>query len=188
MKTQESLVDLGEAAIRSRGYGGFSYADIARDAGIRKASIHHHFPAKSDLGLAVLERYSERLQTALADIEATSRTGGDALRGAIALYRAALGDGERMCLCAALASDIVAISPEMRTSLQSANEMTARWFESILLRGRRDRTITVGGDPAEEAVAILAQLQGAQLLARAATAVEPFDKATVTLSGRIGRL
>ena len=187
MKTQESLVDLGEAAIRSRGYGGFSYADIAREAGIRKASIHHHFPAKSDLGLAVLVRYSDRLRTALGDIEATSRTGGDALRGAIALYRAALGDGDRMCLCAALASDILAISPAMQSALQSANEMTASWFESILLKGRRDRTITVGGDPSEEAQAILAQLQGAQLLARAASSIAPFDRATATLNARISR-
>jgi len=28
----------------------FSYADLAKSVGVSKASIHHHFPAKEDLG------------------------------------------------------------------------------------------------------------------------------------------
>ncbi|KAE9771026.1 TetR family transcriptional regulator, partial [Escherichia coli] len=31
------------------GYKSFSYADLAERVGIRKASIHHHFPGKEDL-------------------------------------------------------------------------------------------------------------------------------------------
>ncbi|WP_436718796.1 hypothetical protein [Escherichia coli] len=27
---------------------GFSYADLEKEIGIRKASIHHHFPRKTD--------------------------------------------------------------------------------------------------------------------------------------------
>ena len=80
MNTRDHLVDLGEAAMRQNGYGGFSYAHLAKLAGIRKASIHHHFPAKADLGLAVLDRYADRLITALNDIKATSRTGAQALQ------------------------------------------------------------------------------------------------------------
>ncbi|MEL7519278.1 MAG: TetR/AcrR family transcriptional regulator, partial [Pseudomonadota bacterium] len=74
MSTRDILTDLGEVAIRRFGYGGFSYADLARDAGIKKASIHHHFPAKADLGLAVLERYAQRLKETLEAISATSAT------------------------------------------------------------------------------------------------------------------
>ena len=49
MRTQDRLVEIGETLMRQRGYGGFSYADLALKAGIRKASIHHHFPTKDDL-------------------------------------------------------------------------------------------------------------------------------------------
>ncbi|HIE19064.1 TPA: TetR/AcrR family transcriptional regulator, partial [Candidatus Bathyarchaeota archaeon] len=35
------------------GYGGFSYSDLSKALGITKASIHHHFPSKEELGLAV---------------------------------------------------------------------------------------------------------------------------------------
>ena len=59
MNTRTSLLDSAEQAVRQRGYNGFSYADLAREIGIRKASIHHHFPTKADLGLALIERYNQ---------------------------------------------------------------------------------------------------------------------------------
>jgi len=187
MNTQEQLLDLGEALIRARGYGGFSYADLASEAGIRKASVHHHFPKKGDFGLAVLDRYSDRLAIALGDIAATSRSGAQSMTGAIKLYRDALDQGERMCLCAALAADSSLLTDPMRTMLKRANAMTVDWIEQVLLTGRRDRSIAVSGDPAEEAVAILAQLQGAQLVARAAGDPTLFDKSISTLAARLHR-
>lgn len=39
------------------GYKSFSYADLAERVGIRKASIHHHFPSKEDLVHAVVQEY-----------------------------------------------------------------------------------------------------------------------------------
>ena len=43
--TAERIVHEARNLIMTRGYNGFSYADIAEAVGIRKASIHHHFPA-----------------------------------------------------------------------------------------------------------------------------------------------
>ncbi len=39
----ERLMDLAEAHIRDRGYGGFSFRDLAAEVGIKSASVHHHF-------------------------------------------------------------------------------------------------------------------------------------------------
>lgn len=50
-------MDVGLTLVQERGYNGFSYADIAEAIGIRKASIHYHFPSKQDLVQAVLLRY-----------------------------------------------------------------------------------------------------------------------------------
>ncbi|MFN2100174.1 TetR/AcrR family transcriptional regulator [Altererythrobacter sp. MF3-039] len=185
--TPELLLDLGESAIRSRGYAGFSYADIAREAGIRKASIHHHFPTKLVFGLAVLDRYADRLARALNDIESRNRTGAMALSQAIELYRSALGGGDRLCLCVALASDRELVGEEIRQVLNRANRMVITWLEQILLKGRRDRSISVGGDPATDAISLLAQLQGAQLVARAAGDPSVFENATTTISARLSR-
>ncbi|NVE94544.1 TetR/AcrR family transcriptional regulator [Altererythrobacter lutimaris] len=186
MSTQEQLVDIGETLMRERGYGGFSFADLARETGIRKASVHHHFATKADFGIAVLIRYAERMR-ALLEMFANSRSGGQALYKLINLYREMLSDSEHLCLCVALAGDRTILSERMHAVLAQTNAATASWIESVLLTGRKDRSISVGGDPAEEAWAILAHLQGAQLLARAAGEVEQFDKALVTLMTRINR-
>lgn len=185
--TVEKLLDLGETAMRSRGYAGFSYGDIALEAGIRKASIHHHFPTKLAFGRAVLDRYADRMAESFRAIDGRCRTGAHALSEAIALYRDALGTGDRMCLCAALAADTLLVDSEIRMLLDRANRMTIDWLEQVLVRGRRDRSISVGGDPRLEAVSILAQLQGAQLVARSAGETAMFDTAMSSVTARLSR-
>lgn len=185
--TRGTLVDLAEKAMRARGYDGFSYADIAREAGISKASIHHHFPAKADLGLAVLDHYCDRLAHVFDEILVSSRSGAQALGEVIRRYREALHDGSSMCLCAALAAESAVIARPMLDILDRANDMVAERIAQILLLGRRDRSIAVAGDPQQEAIAILAQLQGAQLLARAAGDPARFDDAVTTLVARLAR-
>ena len=53
------ILDVAEELLLSRGYCAFSYQDIADRLGIRKASLHHHFATKEDLGVALCE--TERL-------------------------------------------------------------------------------------------------------------------------------
>ena len=185
--TVERLLDLGETAICSRGYAGFSYGDIAAEAGIRKASIHHHFPTKLDFGKAILDRYADNMASRFNAIDSHCRTGAQAMTEVIRVYRDALGTGDRMCLCVALSADTLLISEEIRQLLDQANRMTADWLEQVLVRGRRDRSISVGGDPALEAFSILAQLQGAQLIARAAADPAMFDKAISSVTARLSR-
>jgi hypothetical protein len=42
-ETAERLMGLAEAHIRSAGYAGFSFRDLAAEIGIKTASVHHHF-------------------------------------------------------------------------------------------------------------------------------------------------
>lgn len=187
LNTQERLLTIGENLLCERGYGSVSFGTIASKAGIRKASIHHHFPAKADFGLAVLDRYSDRLAITLGDIFATSRNGAQALGAAVNIYREGVAGGSRMCLCTAMAADSAIIGNDIREMLARANTMVADWIEQVLLTGRRDRSIAVSGNPDEEAASILAQLQGAQMLARATGDATVFDKAIAPLEARLHR-
>ncbi len=187
MNTRQQLVELGEATMRQHGYTGFSYAMLAKQAGIRKASIHHHFPAKADLGLAVLDAHADRLATILADIKATSRTGAIAMQACIRLYRPDPEDGFAMSLCTALSADQTELPEPMQPMLSRATQMVCDWLESVMLMGRQDRSIMVPGTPADDAVATLAQLQGAQLLARAAEDASRFDTAMSSIMARMNR-
>lgn len=185
--TRTILLDLGENAVRTRGYAGFSYADLARDAGIRKASIHHHFPAKADLAVALVERYSDGLADWLADISRREESASGRMREAIALYRSAMGDGERMCLCAALSTDVSLLPEAAMVALDRANRATASWFAEVFELAREDGSIALpeGSDAQREGLTALALLQGAQLVARAAGSTDRFDAATATLFQRI---
>lgn len=187
--TREHLLDLGETAVRSRGYAGFSYADLARDAGIKKASIHHHFPAKADLALALIKRYAERLSAALAGFLDTAPSAGSALTEAIRLYRDALGEGDIMCLCAALSTDTALLDERTVAALEETNLATANWFESVFERAAKDGSIAIydtgKATTAGEAKAVLALLQGAQLLAKSGRSIDLFDQAVAGLQSRI---
>ncbi|MEO9863924.1 TetR/AcrR family transcriptional regulator, partial [Yoonia sp.] len=78
--TKTALLDSAERAARTRGFDGFSYADLAQDVGIRKASIHHHFPTKAALSAALMERYYNDLKAVCEDIDMSQETGGARLR------------------------------------------------------------------------------------------------------------
>lgn len=66
--TLQEIMDTGLILVQERGYNGFSYADIADAIGIRKASIHYHFPSKQDLVQAVLRRYRKEFMYKLQQI------------------------------------------------------------------------------------------------------------------------
>ena len=77
--TATRILDVAEGLAQTRGFNGFSYADIAAEIGITKASLHYHFPSKADLGRALVRRYTERFMDALDAIEASDvpkRRGG----------------------------------------------------------------------------------------------------------------
>ena len=56
-RTAERILDIAERLLQTRGFTNFSYADIAAELGITKASLHYHFPGKGELGQALISRY-----------------------------------------------------------------------------------------------------------------------------------
>lgn len=57
--TSQRILDTAERLVQTRGFNGFSYADIATTLGVTKASLHYHFPAKAELGQRLIERYKK---------------------------------------------------------------------------------------------------------------------------------
>ena len=58
--TATRILDVAERLAQMRGFNGFSYADIAAELRITKASLHYHFATKADLGEALIGRYAAR--------------------------------------------------------------------------------------------------------------------------------
>src|ERR1700730_8911029 len=96
--TTTRILDVAERLVQTRGFNGFSYADIAGELGITKASLHYHFASKAELGEALIERYSARFLEALERIAGTSSGANSKLDAYANLYVEVLR-GDRMCLC-----------------------------------------------------------------------------------------
>ena len=64
--TATRILDSAERLVQQRGFNGFSYADVASELGITKASLHYHFSSKAELGEALIARYAERFTGELA--------------------------------------------------------------------------------------------------------------------------
>lgn len=163
--TRSNLLSKAEALVRGRGYSGFSYADLAEAVGIRKASIHHHFPTKTDLALALLEAYSARYETALDGILADSEDGVARVLAYADLYLGGVEQGLG-CLCAALASEHDTLPPQLRANLGRFFSEHIGWLTGVLSAGRANGTIRAEVEPASYARMIVATLEGALMMER----------------------
>ncbi len=185
MDTKKALLDSAEHAIRARGYDGFSYANLAVDVGIRKASIHHHFPTKADLALALIARYSENFFAKLDQIAASHPTGGARLKAYVSACRDAIDGGKKLCLCVAFCTGRDGLSPDVLAKLDMFHLTVTAWLSNVFAAGKADNSITDVVDHDAEAQACLAQMEGAQLIARAAKDSARFDAAVTKLLDRI---
>ncbi len=185
--TRTALLDHAEAATRSQGFDGFSFADLASAVNIRKASVHYHFPSKADLAVDVMARYRERFAQVFDDIDAKSKTGAERLRAMLAIYRDALDDGSKLCLCAALSASPSRLSASVLLSIEGFRKDMSDWLQAAFEQGRTDGSVHDVNDPEMEARAMLAVMEGAQLSARAAKDSTRFDTAVSCLMGRFSR-
>ncbi len=177
------ILDAAEGLLRTRGYNGFSFRDLADAVGIKSASVHYHFPTKADLGQAVARRYKDRFIDGLGDPRDTARTPAALLDGYLGAFRAALGgaSGEtgQMCLCGMLGAEIDALPPAVAAEAGRFFERNAVWLGEVLGR------LAPAPDPAalrRRALFILATLQGALILARGLKDPAVFDEAFAALS------
>lgn len=98
MKAEE-ILDAAETRIRSGGYDGFSFRDIASDVGVKSASVHYHFATKEALASAVAQRYRERFLNAVNE---EMRAGTPVTLAWRAVFRRSLREDGRVCLCGVL--------------------------------------------------------------------------------------
>ena len=163
--TPQRILDIAERLVQTRGFNGFSYADIAGPLRITKASLHYHFPAKAQLGKRLIERYERNFLAALAAID---RTGADArqkLRRYAAIYAEVLRD-DRMCLCGMLAAEFSTLPKAMRENMKHFFDENERWLVAVLEQGRKTRQLTFTGTARDVARALVGSLEGAMMLAR----------------------
>lgn len=181
--THTHILDVAERLVQTRGFNGFSYADIASEVGITKASLHYHFATKAELGVTLIARYSEAFAAALQRISATPADTARRLRAYVKLYADVLTD-QRMCLCGMLAAEYQTLPEHMREAVTSFFDANEGWLEKVLDEGKQDGTLHFPGTARETARVVIACLEGAMLVSRPYADADRFEAmATSLLAG-----
>ena len=175
-----AILDVAEVLVQRRGFNGFSYADVAAELHVTKASIHYHFAGKADLGEALITRYGDRFGAALADVDERLDDERDKLAAYAELYAGVLAD-DRMCLCGMLAAEYETLPEAMQRAVERFFADNQRWLEPVLSSGRRRGTLAFDGSAADAAQLIVSGLEGAMLVARPFGGVERFRTAASRL-------
>lgn len=178
--TKSKLLDAAEAHVRSVGVDGFSYGDLSAHIGIRKASIHYHFPTKSDLLGAIMKRYRVQVSADLKAMRETHDSARACLLAFVDYYRAAAQEGAVVCLCVAYANSADRLPSAIQSDIGEFRKSVKVWLETVVNRLEADNPWS-GTAPSAIAAAILAQVEGAQIAARLQGSLAAFDTATALL-------
>lgn len=174
--TAEDILASARNLIMSGGYNGFSYADISEVVGIRKASIHHHFPSKVDLVRELVKRYREDGQANVATLGQNVPDALDILKVYANHWSKCIEDASRpYCVCALLASELPSLPPEVATEVTSFFRFISSWLTTVMERGQKSGALNLTSEPHVEAEAFLATVYGAMLSARAYGTPEVFS-------------
>jgi TetR/AcrR family transcriptional regulator, transcriptional repressor for nem operon len=185
--TATQILDVAERLAQSRGFNGFSYADVAAELQLTKAALHYHFAGKAELGQALIGRYSDRFATALEALDASALSIPARLEGYANLYLDVL-QAKRMCLCGMLAAEYQTLPPKMRDAVIRFFDANEAWLQRVVEQGRQDGSLHAVGSSKEIARAIVGGLEGAVLVARPYGDVTRFQAATAhLLAGLIAR-
>lgn len=165
--TINNIMRSAEDKARSGGYNAFSFREIAKDIGIKSASIHYHFPTKADLATSMAERYTEKFNVFLVNIQEREGTLHDKLSAYANLFYHALHTEQRMCLCGLFAAEMNVLPDDVKKATRLFFEAHVRWIQTLLEQHAIPSAHT-------EALKILASMEGGMIVAKALESEEYF--------------
>lgn len=172
--TRTRIIDLVEQLIMERGFNAISYQDIAAVIGIRKASIHYHFPSKGDLGVAAIERYNEKLSAVMVPPHALE---GEEVVAALErfpqMFVSIAGLGQSICLAGVLGAEFETLPAAMQRAVQDFYAGAASWLEALIRRGRETGVFFPVASNRVVATSMLTMLEGALIAARVQRTPDP---------------
>ena len=171
--TINRLLDAAEQRIRTSGYHAVSFRDLAEDLGIKSSSVHYYFRQKEDLGVALVHRYTEQFEAALAKIAQSSTA--ECLQAFCGLYRASLLANDTLCLCGMLGVESGGLPETVVKAVQKFLQGNIDWVAHAL------PSELMSSERQSQATTLVAGLQGAMMMAVCMKDFAYFDRAVEQL-------
>ena len=174
MGSATKILDIAERRMRQTGYNAVSYRDIADEIGIKSASLHYHFPKKEELGVALVQRYTENFAAALLQISSDGKSPEHNIQAFVEIYRYELKQRRLVCLCAVLGAEAAGLP-------QRVNDKVNQFFGGNIdwLTAQYD---AMGAEnPANSAKITLSLLTGAMTISAVNNDDSIFDAAMMAI-------
>ncbi len=173
MTKKQALLKAAESKVRQGGYSNFSFRELAAEVGIKSASVHYHFPTKADLGAELAKQYTDTFLGALGDPKTLLKNGEDPIALYASLFRQALINDEKMCLCGLLGAETDSLPEKVKRETKVFFERNLEWLKSA--HSLQDQL-----SPQEaliKAVHTVSLLEGAMMISKAVNDNDFFDHA-----------
>ena len=158
---KEQIVDVALDLLQIHGFENFSFLDIANHLSITKASIHHHFAKKEDLGVALcaaIQAWHEKAFATILVEQTSPRLQLDTYING--MLRFACGKN-KVCPLSSLQADINSLPMAMQDSLRQLDEHELAFIADILERGRDAKEFNFSGNAKAQATVLVLSVKGA---------------------------
>ena len=166
LDTKTRIMDTAQRLTALKGFDAFSYRDIAVEVAIKTSSIHYYFPTKSDLAVALVERYTATISASLEEIASSGKSGFEQIKALFGAIGRLSGAEHNFCLCGMLSADIHSITEESKAQLNYFFTRLEAWTEAAVKTGIHDGSVHATVRPKSTATEITATIEGAMLIAR----------------------
>lgn len=151
VSTRETLLTAAANLLQNVGYASFSFRDLATAVGIRSASIHYHFPAKANLGVALVEWFRAHMRDHERDMIAAHPNVRKRIM-AIAEHTAELTCGAgKSCPIHSLLSEYAVLPPTVQAAVDSWIDDKLKLIAAWLDEGRKAGDLSFPGSPLAQA-------------------------------------
>ncbi len=166
---REEILDAAEKLMRKAGFNGFSFREVAKMVEIKSASVHYHFPTKTDIGVAVTQRYTERFLEKLGDPKVNQQ---DPINHFINIFRKGIKKDQNLCLCGLLGAEAKSLPPELTIQIEAFFEESLKWLEAAIQKNKGKSS----SDSKKQSLLILSALEGAAIIGQTLNNFDIFER------------
>jgi TetR/AcrR family transcriptional repressor of nem operon len=157
MSTRDAIIRLADELILEKGFNAFSFYDLANTIGIKTASIHYHFPTKTDLILAVIQKHKEAVEALQRQYSAKDPL--SRLEAFLSIYNRNKSE-DQICFVGSLCTDLYSMDPAVEEALSPVIENILSWVTDILKEGKRKEVFQFNAPPRTKALLIITNMLG----------------------------
>jgi len=177
MTKKQELLQIAQNKVREGGYNNFSFRELAKEVGIKSASVHYHFPTKADLGAELAKQYTDDFISALGEPKAHVASGKNPVGIYIEQFRHALYQDKKMCLCGLLGAESDVLPELVRAEIKRFFNKNLAWLEQAYLSVITDNVLVAK----QQAIKTISLLEGAMMISIAIEDNSVFENAAEQL-------